>query len=90
MVCGTPNLLPAGQATRVPIDYVGAGVATSVRDVAEVRAALLDPQRPDRAARRAFLDDHFRSGDATGRIIETVGRALGVSPPGVPSPEGQV
>lgn len=68
VICGTPNLLAIGQAYRAPLDYVADGVAEPVADVAAVRAALADPRPPDPAARRAFIDDHFRPGDASGRI----------------------
>jgi hypothetical protein len=72
VAAGTPNLIAATQARTDLLGYVAAGVARPVRDAAELREALLDLRPPAEEARRAFLEDHFRSGDATGRIVATI------------------
>ena len=60
------------------LGYVPAGVARPVRDVVGLLAALDDPWPPDPAARQAFLEEHFRSGDASALIADaiSVGRAV--------------
>ena len=78
---GTPNLIAMTQAHADLLGYVDAGVARPVSDAASLLAALDDPQESDGAARAAFLEDHFRSGDASGRIRDALlamaGRDLG-------------
>jgi hypothetical protein len=69
---GTPNLIAATQARRDLLGYVAAGVARPVRDTDELRAALSDLTPPTAAARQAFLDDHFRAGDATGTVTAAI------------------
>ncbi|HSW43230.1 MAG TPA: hypothetical protein VLM76_12035, partial [Patescibacteria group bacterium] len=72
VMVGTPNLIAAGQCQGDLLDYVGAGVARPVRTVAELAAALADPRPADPAARRAFLESHFREGDASARIVARI------------------
>jgi hypothetical protein len=73
VVVGVPNLIAAVQAHGDMLGYVQAGVARPVRDVDELRAALTDPQPQAEAARTAFLERHFRSGDASARIAAAIG-----------------
>jgi hypothetical protein len=68
VAAGTPNLIAAGHATADLLGYVEAGVATQVQDADQLRAAIADPPSPDPAVRRAFLERHFRAGDASARI----------------------
>jgi hypothetical protein len=71
VVTGTRNLVAATQAASDLLGYVGAGVAVPVRSPEDVAAALETPQTDaDDAARRAFLEDHFRPGRAGERIAE--------------------
>ena len=79
VAAGTPNLMAAGHATADLLGYVEAGVARPVRDVLELRAALADPRPPDQAARTAFLERHFRAGDASGRIVAGIKTGLGLA-----------
>jgi hypothetical protein len=72
VVAGTPNLVAITQARADLLGYVAAGVAAPVRTNADLRAAMEAPPVPDPAARRAFLDDHFRPGDGTARIADAV------------------
>lgn len=74
---GTPNLIAVVDRHADLLGYVEAGVATPVRDAADVRAALASPAPPDPAARAAFLARHFRAGDASGRIVEAVRSVAG-------------
>lgn len=76
---GATNLIAATQARTDLVGYVDAGVARPVRTAAELRAALDHPQPADPGRRSAFLLDHFRPGDATGRIVEAVTAAIGVA-----------
>jgi len=74
VVVGVPNLIAVGQAAPDLLGYAAAGVARPVRDVADVRAALASPVVADARTRRAFLERHFRPGDAGDRITaELVG-----------------
>jgi hypothetical protein len=77
VAAGTPNLVAVTQAHRDLLGYVDAGVALPVRDAADLRTALVHPIPPDMAARQAFLDDHLRSGDASGRIRDALVAAVG-------------
>ncbi len=71
VVTGTRNLLAATQAASDLLGYVDAGVAIPVRSPEDVATALAAPSSDaDAAARRAFLDDHFRPGKATERIAD--------------------
>lgn len=72
-VIGTPNLLAAADAGGDLLDYAAAGVATPVRDGAdllrELDAAAGTRQDPAaRAARDAFVREHFLPGTAAPRI----------------------
>jgi hypothetical protein len=80
---GTPNLIAFTQARSDLLGYVAAGVARPVHDADELRVALSDLAPPTEAAREAFLDDHFRPGDATGRIVAAIEElvAAGSAPP---------
>lgn len=77
VVVGVPNLLADVQAHADLLGYVEAGVARPVRGVEDLRAALDDPQPTDPSARAAFLDRHYRPGDASERIARAVLRASG-------------
>ena len=77
VAAGTPNLIAIVEGHADLIGYVAAGVARPVRDVAEVLAALADPPHADPAARRAFLDDHFRPGNASERIVAAIEGRIG-------------
>jgi hypothetical protein len=72
VVAGTPNLFADVNSHVDPIGYVAAGVARPVRDAAEMLGALADPQPADPIHRQAFLDDHFRPGDASARIADKI------------------
>ena len=69
---GTSNLIAAVQPASDILGYVAAGVATPVSNIEDVRDALDHPRAPDPGARRAFLENHFRPGDAVGRIATVV------------------
>ncbi len=71
-VAGTPTLLAVGQAYADMLGYVPAGVATPIRGVDDVRAALRAGVTLDPEARRRFLADHYEPGDATGRIVAAI------------------
>lgn len=75
VAAGLPNMLVTGSAHADPIGYVRAGVAVPVRSAAEVRAFVTDPRAPDPAARKAFLEAHFLSGDASMRLADVVSGA---------------
>ena len=71
VVTGTRNLLAATQAASDLLGYVDADVAIPVRSPEDVATALATPPTDaDAAARRAFLEDHFRPGKATERIAD--------------------
>jgi RimJ/RimL family protein N-acetyltransferase len=72
VIVGTPNLISIAQAYRDPLGYIEAGVARPVRDIADLRTALDDPRPADPTERRAFVEAHFRPGDAAGRIVLAV------------------
>jgi hypothetical protein len=72
VVAGTPNLFADVNAHVDPLGYVAAGVARPVRDASELLGALADPQPADPVARQAFLDAHFRAGDASARIADKI------------------
>jgi hypothetical protein len=76
VVAGTPNLIAETQARVDLLGYVAASVALPVHDHSGFRSALDELAPPDPTARGAFLDDHFRPGDATGRIVAEIRRAL--------------
>ncbi|MEO8229228.1 MAG: GNAT family N-acetyltransferase [Chloroflexota bacterium] len=77
VIVGTLNLIAATQAYGDLLGYVAAGVARPIKDIADLRAALADPRPADGAARSAFLADHLRPGDASGRIVATVRSVAG-------------
>jgi hypothetical protein len=72
VVVGTPNLIATVDANSDILGYIPARVARPVGDVMEVLSALDDPWPPDPVARQAFLDDHFRSGDASALIVSAI------------------
>ena len=76
VIAGIPNLIALVDRHADMLDYVAAGVARPVRDADDLRAELRNPRPPEPAARQAFLDRHFRPGDATGRIIRAVQQAI--------------
>jgi hypothetical protein len=76
VVAGTDNLIALVEAYGDVLGYVGAGVARPIRDVAGMRDALDHPRPSDPDARRAFLADHFRAGDASGRIADAMRSAI--------------
>ena len=76
VVAGTPNLIAVGQPHADSLDYVGAGVATPVRTVDDVRAFVAEPRPTDPAARRAFLDAHYRPGDGAERLAGVLREAI--------------
>jgi hypothetical protein len=83
VVAGTPNLIGLTDGHTDLLGYIEAGVARPVRTTAELMAALDAPRPPDPAARQAFLDRHFRWGDASGRIIDDVVALIGTRSPQV-------
>jgi hypothetical protein len=70
VAAGTPNLLADTLAGADLLGYLPAGVALPIRNGAELLAALdaAAAGAIGEPARRAFLDDHFEPGDASGRI----------------------
>ncbi|MEA2654497.1 MAG: hypothetical protein QOI37_1724, partial [Chloroflexota bacterium] len=76
VVAGTPNLIAAVGPGGDILGYVAAGVARPVGDIAGLRKALRELRPPDPSARQAFLDDHFRAGDASSRIAVAIQTAV--------------
>jgi hypothetical protein len=76
VMAGTGNLIAIVEGHRDLLGYVAAGVAHPVQGVGDVRSAMDDPRPADPAARRAFLDDHFRPGDAGARIAADIAAAV--------------
>jgi len=74
VVAGAVNLIATVEAHEDLIGYIPANVARPVGSPTELLAALDDPWPVDAEARRGFLEDHFRPGDASGRIAEEIGR----------------
>jgi hypothetical protein len=72
VMTGTDNLIARVEASGDLLGYVAAGVARPVTRVADLRAALDHPQPAHPAARRTFIEDHFRPGDASGRIVDEI------------------
>jgi hypothetical protein len=72
VLTGTPNMVAVGQAYGDIIGYVDAGVAVPVRTFDDVRAFMADPRPPSPEDRLAFLDQHYRRGDASGRIATAI------------------
>jgi hypothetical protein len=77
----TPDLVAATDAHADLLGYVEAGVAVPVSSARELQAALERPALPDPQHRRAFLDRHFRDGDATARIVDTVAALIATRGP---------
>jgi hypothetical protein len=74
---GTPNLIAIVEGHADLLGYVQAGVAQPVSSVTDVMAALDHPVATEPVARRTFLDDHFRPGVPSQRIVEAIGSRLG-------------
>jgi hypothetical protein len=72
VMAGTDNLIARVEAGGNILGYVAAGVARPVTRVADVRAALDHPQPAHPAARETFIEDHFRPGEASDRIVEVI------------------
>jgi len=72
VMAGTDNLIARVEASGDILGYVAAGVARPVTRVADLRAALDHPQPAHPAARRTFLEDHFRPGDASAMIVDEI------------------
>ena len=72
VMAGTYNLIAMVEPGGDILGYVPAGVARPVRTIADLRDALRDPQPANPTARRAFIEDHFRAGDASGRIATAI------------------
>jgi len=73
VAAGTPNLIAIVDGHADLLGYVAAGVARPVASVGDVLAALDHPVAADPVARQAFLDDHFRPGVASQRIVDAIG-----------------
>ena len=71
-MAGTNNLIALVEASGNLLGYVAAGVARPVTRVADVRAALDHPQAAHPAARQTFIEDHFRPGGASDRIVAAI------------------
>jgi hypothetical protein len=76
VMADTCNLIAMVEGSRDLLGYVPAGVAIPIHDAAGLRAALHDPRPPDPDARRAFIEDHLRPGDASERIAQTMQAAI--------------
>jgi hypothetical protein len=76
VIVGTTNLIALVDQHADLLDYVAAGVARPVRSPDDLQAELRNLRPPDAGARKAFLDQHYRSGDATGRIVAAVQQAV--------------
>lgn len=72
VLTGTPNMIAVGPAWADIIGYIEAGVATPVRTADDVRAFMQMPRPPKPEDRARFLEAHYRSGDATGRIAAAI------------------
>jgi hypothetical protein len=79
VLTGTCNLVADIQASPPSIDYLGAGVAWPVRSTDDLREALQVMPRPTDIQRRAFLAEHFRSGQAGPRIASAIAESLAQS-----------
>jgi len=76
VVAGLPNMIDVGQAHTDVIGYVAARVAVGVRSVDDVRTFMGHPRPPAPADRAAFMDAHFRTGDAIGLIADVIRAAM--------------
>ena len=72
VMAGTDNLIARVEASGDLLGYVAAGVARPITRVADLRAALDHPQPAHPAARRTFIEDHFRPGQASVRIAAEI------------------
>jgi hypothetical protein len=72
VMAGTDDLIARVEASGDLLGYVAAGVARPVTRVADLRAALDHPQPAHPAARRTFIEDHFRPGEASARIVDEI------------------
>jgi hypothetical protein len=72
VMAGTDNLIARVEASGDLLGYVAAGVARPVTRVADVRAALDHPQPAHQAARQTFIEDHFRPGEASDRVVAAI------------------
>ena len=72
VMAGTDNLIARVEASGDLLGYVAAGVARPVTRVADLRAALDHPQPAHPAARQTFIEDHFRPGEASDRIVAEI------------------
>lgn len=79
VLVGTPNLIAITDRLTDLLGYVPAGVATPVRSPEDVLAALASPHPANPDARSTFLARHYRSGDASARIIDTLESLVGVA-----------
>ena len=77
VLTGTPNMVAVGQAYADTIGYVEAGVAVPVRTVDDVRAFMADPRPATPEDRARFIEQHYRRGDATGRIAAAITERIG-------------
>jgi hypothetical protein len=77
VMAGTDNLIARVEASGDLLGYVAAGVARPVTRVADLRAALDHPQPAHPAARRTFIEDHFRPGEASARIVDEIRDEVG-------------
>lgn len=87
VMAGTDNLIARVEASGDLLGYVAAGVARPVTRVADLRAALDHPQPAHPAARRTFIEDHFRPGEASARIVDEIRGEVGApmaTPTGAP------
>ena len=73
VMAGTDNLIARVEASGNLLGYVAAGVARPV-DAGRRRAcrARSSRSRRTRRPRQTFIEDHFRPGDASDRIVEAI------------------
>lgn len=77
VMAGTDNFIARVEASGDLLGYVAAGVARPVTRVADLRAALDHPLPAHPAARRTFIEDHFRPGEASARIVDEIRDEVG-------------
>ena len=78
VVTGTSNLIADTDPAIDVLGYVAAGVARPVGSPRDLLAALADGRPMHVDARAAFLERHFRPGDAVARIVARIGSATPV------------
>ncbi len=76
VVAGLPNMIDVGQSHADAIGHVAAQVAVGVRSIDDVRSFMAHPRPLAPADRTAFLDAHFRPGDAVGRVADVIRSAM--------------